>query len=265
MADGRGKTIRLDSERVPLKILLACIGIEVGLYVLDIVFHLGGLIDSNHFRKLWKPTLESSFGSFWSIAQTVLSATTLWLIFALARRRGDARRVVAGWAVLAGFFTFMAADDGAKFHERMGSAIGPSLETSFPSYHWQVVFLPLFGAMGLFLLGFVWFQMNDRRSRTLIVVAISMLVGAVAIDFVEGLSQDHPWNIYERISAALGIDGWTRATFDRTGFKTVEHLFKSAEEVLFEAGANSLMWYLFLRRLLSMVDGERLETTPRPA
>ena len=55
----------------------------------------------------------------------------------------------------------MAVDDGAQLHERLGSTfkamredVGSSLDF-FPSYPWQILFLPIFGTLGLFMLWFL--------------------------------------------------------------------------------------------------------------
>ncbi len=252
----------LHRDRFPLKVLLTCFSIEVLLYVLDYFLNYGRAVDNGPFRRLFSTTIESSFPSFFSIGQTLLVALTLWIIVRLVRTRGDSRWVVAGWVVLAAFFTYMAVDDGAKFHERMGTALGSLGEKSipFPSYNWQYFFLPFFGAMGLFTMGFVWFRMKDRLSRTMVVAAIGMLVIAVGIDFVEGLDENHPWNIYRGISDRFELHDYCKIRFRQSGYKTVQHFFKSAEELFFEAGANSVLWFLFLRYLLRITDELRIRT-----
>ncbi len=255
--------IDLHRDRFPLKVLLACFSIEVLLYVLDYFLNYGRAIDIGPFRRLFSTTIESSFPSFFSIGQTLLVAVTLWIIVQLVRTRGDSRWVVAGWVVLAAFFTYMAIDDGAKFHERMGTALGTLREKGggsipFPSYNWQFFFLPFFATMGLFTMGFGWFRMKDRLSRILIVVAILMLVIAVGIDFVEGLNEHHPWNLYRGISDRYDLHDYCMERFEQSGYKTVQHFFKSAEELFFEAGANSVLWFLFLRYLLRITGELRI-------
>ena len=73
-----------------------------------------------------------------------------------------------GWLILAVFFSYMAMDDGAEFHERVGSAYkkiyqpeqslkvdaeGENVKglTYYPSYPWQVIFVPIFGVIAIFM------------------------------------------------------------------------------------------------------------------
>ncbi len=99
-------------------------------------------------------------------SQTLLIALSVWFIFYLHHKLdiGEKSTKIA-WAILASFFTFMAADDGAAIHERLGSTFelmaksantetGNTLLAYFPSYAWQIVVLPFYAAMGLFMLLF---------------------------------------------------------------------------------------------------------------
>ncbi|HJO37781.1 MAG TPA: hypothetical protein QF650_04180 [Vicinamibacterales bacterium] len=110
-----------------------------------------------------------------------------------------ARRV----AVLALWFSYMTVDDGAQLHERIGTTVsilqedaGSSALDLFPSYTWQLVFLPLFGGLGLFMAAFLWRELQDRPARLAVIAAIGCLVVAVGLDFFEGLEEDHAWNLY---------------------------------------------------------------------
>ncbi|MFP6687580.1 MAG: hypothetical protein VB934_22870 [Polyangiaceae bacterium] len=135
-------SIELDSERFPRKVLFTCFGIELLLYVLDYHFNYGRVINLDAFRRIFSSTIETSLPSFFSVGQTLLVALTLWLILRVEVARGTRRGVLVGWLLLAGFFTYMAADDGAKLHERIGTLLGALRDsvggtTSFPSYNWQ--------------------------------------------------------------------------------------------------------------------------------
>src|SRR4029079_1479108 len=83
-----------------------------------------------------------------------------------ARPRARSRWRSLGWAVVAAFFTYMAIDDGTQFHERIGTAVsvmhrrgaGPQsgdLFAAFPSYAWQIVFVPGLALLGAFTLLFL--------------------------------------------------------------------------------------------------------------
>ena len=151
----------------------------------------------------------------------------------------------------------MSIDDGAKIHERVGSAIGRIEDSSgveimqyFPSYAWQAFVLPFFAVMGVYMLGFLWFQMRDRVSRILLICSICMFVTALAIDFFEGLAQWHEWNIFDRLAVQLDIDDFCQEHYGENGFETILHFSKSAEECFLEMGANSILWFLFIRHLI---------------
>jgi len=174
----------------------------------------------------------------------------------------------AGWLVLALFFTYMAIDDGAQLHERLGSAIGDLNEESspllayFPSYTWQVLFLPFFGALGLFMLVILWRELHARSSRLILVTAIGCLVLTVTLDFFEGLDPDHALNLHTYVSDNDDLDAWTRVRFRRSPHDTLWHFSRSIEETL-EMLASSLLWILFLSNL-PRVASEGLHVRFRP-
>ena len=51
-----------------------------------------------------------------------MTGLTLGLIALIQRYRQSGAKPVTGWWLLAGLFVSMSADDGAKIHERIGSA-----------------------------------------------------------------------------------------------------------------------------------------------
>lgn len=249
--------LRFDARRLPLTVLLVCFAAEIALFTLDYFLNYGHAIDIDPVRQLFSTTLEGALASWFAVTQTTLSALTLWAIFAIQRAKGASWLRTGGWLLLALFFSYMAMDDGAEVHERLGTTLrvwreegGWDLDDVHPSYSWQFFVLPFFATMGLFMLGFVWFQMKDSLSRILLLLALGMLATAVAIDFVEGLDEDHPWNVYRILADTLDVDTWTRARFGKNGFVTIRHFFKSAEECFMEAGANSILWFLWLRHLI---------------
>ncbi len=55
-------------------------------------------------------------------------------------------------------------------HERLGTAVETLGEDSrlleaFPSFAWQILFVPLFGALGLFMLWFLWRELGPGIGR----------------------------------------------------------------------------------------------------
>ncbi len=186
--------------------------------------------------------------------------------------------VRVGWLILALFFSYMAMDDGSEFHERMGSAFkevqreatqdagsptwGRRLLNVSPSYSWQVLFLPIFGALGLFMLGFLWFVLNDWFSRLLTILGLSCFVCAVSLDFIEGLDEDHAWNLYTRISNEYsGVEVFTKERFGKTGFDALRHFSKAIEESL-EMFGMTLFWVIFVRHWTSLAENLHLQFKP---
>ena len=112
----------------------------------------------------------------------------------------------------------MAVDDGAAVHERLGSAFkqreGGSV--GFISYPWQMLLAPLFVAMGLFLLAFLWFELPQAVDRARLLGALGLLAVAVAMDFVEGMEDG-----YAVLIEAFGWDN-----------ETIRHFSKSIEEFI---------------------------------
>jgi len=78
--------------------------------------------------------------------------------------------------------------------------------------------------------------------------AIGSFVLAVGMDFVEGLDRAHPANLYTRIAQTWDIRAYTIETFRKTPYTTLRHFSKVFEESI-EMLGNSLLWYVFLRRL----------------
>ncbi len=249
-------SLDVDREWFPYRVLLFCVLAEIAIFALDYLVNYGRASDISDVRKMFSTTSEEGLGSYFAVSQTLLVACTLGAVTYVKRASGASRWVWGGWLVLALFFAYMSVDDGVKIHERMGTVYKVVRERSnlpvseYPSYFWQILFLPFFGAMGLFMLGFLWVQLGDRRSRIMLLLALTLLVLAVGLDFVEGLSKDHPANLYSLILDRWDLEEYTRGRFKRSAFDTLRHFSKSIEEIFMEALANSLLWYIVLRHLV---------------
>ncbi|MCP3902363.1 MAG: hypothetical protein GY715_01910 [Planctomycetes bacterium] len=263
--------LKLRRDRFPLMVLLACFAIELLIYMADYWLNYRHIIDRGSIRRLFTTTTEDGIASWASQTQTALVAATLWILLFVLRAKGVSRWQLLGWAVLAAFFSYMSLDDGAKVHERVGSELRRwveeqgdwRLDEHFPSYSWQFFLLPLFAAMGVFMLGFLWFQLKDWLARALLLTAIGMLVVAIGIDWIEGLDQKHELNLYNNIAEKFDLDKICRERFRKNGYVSVQHFFKSAEECFGEMGANSVLWFLFLRHLMRSVPGVNLVFTSK--
>lgn len=242
--------------------LIVCLSAEFLFLLGDYLFYLCRLSSDGGIRYLFNMSMEGSLSSWFGTSQTMISAMTLWLIFVIVRRRGASKWRCLGWLALALFFSLMTVDDGARMHERLGGVVrrfvadedatDPSwidrYSKWFPSYNWQFSFLPFFGAMGLFMVGFMWFELKRKSSKVLILTSIALFVVAVSMDFFEELDDDHEWNIYTIITEKYDIDEFTMKHYRRSGYSTLGHISKAIEEDI-EMLANTLFLFVFLRHL----------------
>lgn len=253
-------TFRMSPTRLVHGVLVSCILVELLLVLLDYHVNYGHWTELEAIRGMFNIAREDGLASWLGTTQTLLAGLTLWVLYATSRvQRASAWRRSA-WLLLAIFFTYMAIDDGVQVHERLGSVFS-SIEgdsspilNAFPSYAWQVLFVPGFGAIGLAMLVFLWFELPLRSQRFMVVAALGCLAAAVGLDFIEGLQPDHPWNLYTLLSRNAVVEAWSHDRFGVEPFQTVDHFSRSLEEFL-EMLANTLLWTVFLRHLV-LVAGE---------
>ncbi len=275
MPDENRISLQVDVRRLTWTIFAVFLCLEIAWVLLDYHVNYRNRADVSAIRRLFNITREDGIASWFAVTQTFLSGLTCWVVWTVVRRQDAVRWRRIGWLVLALLFTYMAVDDGAKIHERLGTAFEVMAERAeasgeesfagtlldfFPSYPWQVVFLPFFGALGLFTLVFLWFELGGGLPRLLVVVAIGCFVTAVSLDFVEGLAEKHPWNLYTWIAERWDLESFTEARFDESPFDTLRHFSKSIEEFL-EMLGNTLLWYVFLRRLTETAPDLRFRFT----
>lgn len=245
--------IAINGDRLAGNIVLYGILFEIFLVLLDATINYGRWIDIGPIRRLCNIAREDGLASWFMAAQTLMAGVTLGFLFVVSRHRTEARRSARGWGLLALFFIYMAADDGAEIHERIGSAfkaivraapqeegsasLGARILDFFPSYPWQFILLPIFATIGVLMLIFLWRTLKPAASRSILVLAMGCFVAAVGLDFVEGLDPDHPWNLAEMLS-----DRWVHDS------GAVRHFSKSLEEFLEMVGM-TLLWSLFVRHL----------------
>ncbi len=234
------------------------VGTEVFFVLADAIINFGELSELGPVRRFFNITREDGVASWFGVTQTWMLGLTAAFLYLLVRSGDAARWRRVGWAILAMFFLYMAMDDGAMFHERIGSSAkamlhgedadsGISIAGFFPSYAWQLVFLPIFGTFGLFILWFLNKELQVTRDKLMVVAAIGLLVLAVVADFFEGLDIDHPYNLH----------GWIEYTWDLTEYQ-VRHFSKSIEEFM-EMLAMTFFWVTFLRHMVRSFPGIKLQ------
>ncbi|MDX1764880.1 MAG: hypothetical protein R3231_11215, partial [bacterium] len=113
--------IAINGDRLVRNIIVYGILFEIFLVLIDAFINYSRWIDIGPVRRLCNIAREDGLASWFMAAQTLMAGVTLWCIFVVSRHRTDGRRSARGWGLLALFFTYMAADDGAEIHERIGS------------------------------------------------------------------------------------------------------------------------------------------------
>lgn len=251
ISGGNGVVIAGLSLRTITILFFCLLGAELFLVWADHVINVGRLIDQGPIRRFFNITREDALASWFAVTQTWMLGLTAGLLYLVSRGRQDARWQRVGWAILCLFFLYMAMDDGAEFHERIGSSVkvlilgdsaadGSRAIGIFPSYTWQLVFLPVFGAFGLFLLWFLNRTLTSTGDKLLVLVAIGLLVLAVIADFFEGIDNPrNPLDLYTNLA-----DAWDVSR------RSLVHYSKAVEE-FFEMLSMSVLWIVLLRHLVN--------------
>jgi hypothetical protein len=257
--------IPVDYRRFNRNLLILLISIEIALVIIDATVNYQGFISVAGLRRMANIAREDGIGTWFMSVQTLLAGTTILMIYLASRRKDDPRRTSLSWLALSLFFFFMAADDAAQIHERLGSAFKYYAETGaglsgrildiFPSYPWQLILLPFFVGFGVFMLFFVWKRINSNEGRAKLILALACFAAALLIDFIEGLEPDHSLNIFYSI-----IDNTT------LGEDFVRHFAKVIEEFLEMLGITLLlsMFFIYLAEFvdsigIGFVRGEKEE------
>lgn len=244
----------VNTTRLSRTLLIVCLIVELSFVVLDYIVNYGRLTEIGALRRMFNIAREDGLASWFAVTQTIFVALTSWLVYATTKRGDGPRSTSLGWLVVALLFTYMAVDDGAQIHERLGTTferMGDASGTSFdffPSYTWQILFLPVFAALGLFVLVFLWRELERRSPRGCVLLAMSLFALAVGLDFFEGLNPDHRFNVYSWLAANTDWDSWTQARFQASAYDALRHFSRAIEESM-EMAANSILWFVFLRYL----------------
>lgn len=255
-----------DLRQAVLDLVVVMVWLEALVVGLDVWLYLCEVVPSPALRGWFDATSERGLGSWVSNTQALLLALTLWALAAVHRQRGASWGRRAGWTALALLFSYLALDDATRLHERVGTAFGESAASAgalgrFPSYYWQLLFGPPLAAAGAFMAVFLWREFQTRRLRLLVVGALALLGGAVALDFIDGLGEGHPWSLYALAAERWSLDAWTPAAFGRSGYDTVVHLSRAVEEST-EMLAMTLLWAALLLHLGATVERVELRWAP---
>lgn len=245
--------MQLDGRRLAIRVFIFCLIAEILFVFLDATVNYDRWIDVGPIRRLFNTAREDGLASWFMIMQTMVASLVLFMIATVEKDKGTEKAKVIGWVLLGLFFFYLSADDGAKIHERLGSTFNRIAEDNaslgeiaefFPSYGWQIAVLPFLASAGILMVFFLWFQMPTIGARVGLFGAAGLMALAVGMDFIEGLDEDHPWNLHIHIA-----DRWDFWEDD------VRHFAKSIEEFL-EMVAISLLLMLFIQRLAQAMSPE---------
>lgn len=252
-------TVTLSREGLLRRVLLAGFAIELALFLMDATLNHAGWLSTKALQRLMNTTREDALASWFGVTQTFcVGLVGVWAA-AVERARGASRRTVIGWSIVGACFLYLALDDGSALHERFGTWFSSRAEangTWLPSYGWQVLFAPIFGGMGLFLLAFLWRELPDRASRIGVVASIAMMASAVGLDFFEGLDPESAWNPYVALGRIPAVALVAEQGFGDSGYELVEHFSKSIEECT-EMAAMTVMLWVLLRSVTSKAPEQR--------
>ena len=237
---------QISAQRLVYTIFGVCLASEIGLVLIDATVNYYEWIDSPPIQRLLNITREDGVASWFAVTQTCVVALICWaLVFVAGQREEKVSNISWGWLVTALIFTYLAFDDGSKFHERIATAFDYAMESQtnpsgfwasiaidYPSYSWQLLFLPVFSLFGGFLLWFFWTEFHNQVDRGLILVAFGCLAIAVGLDFLEGLDNGYRW-----IQETFKLEDYT-----------VTHFSKSLEEFLEMLGMTCFL-VLFFKHL----------------
>lgn len=255
--------LRLDYRKLATRLLAACIALELVLVVLDYHLSFGASFDVGAVKRLFNIAREDGLASWFQATQTLMAALTLWLVYVLVSLTPSSRWIARGWLVIAAFFTYMAVDDGAQIHERVAStvdALSAGEASRFPSYTWQLLFMPVFAALGLFMFVFLLRQLRSGIARALLVLAMASMAFAVGLDFIEGLSKGDPLNLYAHVARSSDeLRAWSFGRFDTSAYETLRHFSRALEELL-EMVAISTLWCLFVAHLADVAPDFRVRS-----
>jgi hypothetical protein len=263
--------LHIDPRRLVWRLATVWVALEIGLLVFDYHVNYGGVHVVGSLRRLANMAREDSLANLAAVLQVALLALTLWAVYLTVPGQRQFKWCRRGWLVLALFFSYITIDDGSRVHERLGTAIeqmmrgstqasGQRLIDLFPSYTWQIVYLPLFGVLGLFTVIFLWKKLEPEYSRVLIVSGIACFVVAVGMDFLEGLDEQSRYNPYAWMAGQLDISRFTDRRFHETPYDTLLHFSKTLEEAI-EMFGTTLIWMAVLRHWAQVTGELRLRFT----
>lgn len=193
--------INLSPGIVARRFFLFFSSLAIVAVILDYFFAWEKLSSLLVLQNLFAMNKEMTLCSWLSAVYFLLLGGTC-LVMACRESAAGHRWQAWDWRSLGFFFCFLSFDDASHIHERLGSAFSLYAKTqsaegnisvaawlgeSFPSYFWQVLYMPVLGIIGSFFFIKLWKELKNTWPRILLVLAFSVLALAEGLDFLEGL------------------------------------------------------------------------------
>jgi len=264
--ENQAVTFELKRRWLSYRVLMICVLCEIALLLMEYFLNFTKGIETDYVREIFDLAEDHGLAGWFAVIQTFMVGITLLLIFGVSKHLGHNFFTGFAWLLLAAFFIYMSADDAAMIHESLGSAFGDSQEANppapdsfmakvydvFPSYNWQFAILPFFVALGIFMVCFLWVQ-TDIKQKWMMVIAVGSMAFAIALDFVDGMDEDHPYNLMRIAIETWDIDGFTLRHYNEIAWDALEQWSMALEETL-EMFSITLFWVTFLSKLEDMVS-----------
>ena len=180
------------------KVILTLVAIAMFFLILDSAAYFFSCLFAEDFIELVDITLEGNLPTWFSSTQLLFAGLCAYFI-AKQRSVENKKHKANSWFVIAGFFAYMGIDDASQLHERVATITADVFLDSnagfflidvvkdFPSYYWLVIVLPIFAALGLFMLFFLLKEFETKEVMRLFLIGIGFYVAAVGLDYFDGI------------------------------------------------------------------------------
>ncbi|MCB0321437.1 MAG: hypothetical protein KDD60_10975, partial [Bdellovibrionales bacterium] len=253
----------VDLHRFSRQAFIVCSLIIINLFLLDLVVNYLAFVELKAIRRIFNIELEGSLCNWVSSIIYLSVALSLWANYAFSTRTPTQHKHKWGWLFMAFVFTYLAADDGAEIHERIGTAMNEYYEKTawnphfslvrwivdwFPSYYWQAAFTPIFLSIGCFMIWHLYASLETRTLLLFVGCGFLCFIIAQGLDYLEGIHYSFPW-IRDPLSLSK---------------RTIRHFQKSIEECLEMIGM-ALLLFAFLKNLALKLGSLHIRPDSEPA
>jgi len=223
-------------------ILTFVISIPVFLFFFDSLGYHFRLGLPGKLRDLIDITLEANIPTWYSSVLALLVGLAGLHIVEYYYKLKQASKIAA-WLVISLFFVYMSMDDTAQIHERLATVwadyaqndhntISSTLANNFESYYWQLLFLPIFGAIGLVMLYVIKTEFTSKFAQYYFIIGLGCFVFAVGLDYIDGVARYNEYLIHQ-----FGFN-----------YEFLEHFSRAVEEMTEMIGLGFILTALLLHQ-----------------